>query len=378
MKKPFVFGIAVEDDHFVGRKKEINRLSANFHYGVNTILLAPRRMGKTSLVKRVAKEVETDEIRIVHLDIFSCRNEYDFLNMFASSILRQTSSRLEEFMQNAQEFLSRIMPKVSFSPEPSQEYSVSLGITPKTHRPEEVLNLPELIARKRGIHIIVCIDEFQQIGDFPDSIYVQKRMRSVWQHQTNVSYCLYGSKKNMMISLFQQSSKPFYKFGETMELGTIPTEDWLPFLIRQFTANGKNLPKALAEEICRRVELHSSYVQQLAYNVLVCTPPSGVVSQEILDQAYENLLDENTSLFLEKTENLTSYQLNFLRAIISGIESDFGKVDIREEYNLGSHSNITRIKTALIERELIEPGLDGIRIADPVMKQWLIQRFRWV
>ena len=182
----------------------------------------------------------------------------------------------------------------------------------------------------------------------------------------------------MMISLFQQSSKPFYKFGETMKLGTIPTEDWLPFLIRQFTANGKNLPKTLAEEICRRVELHSSYVQQLAYNVLVCTPPSGVVSQEILDQAYENLLDENTSLFLEKTENLTSYQLNFLRAIISGIESDFGKADIREEYNLGSHSNITRIKTALIERELIEPGLDGIRIADPVMKQWLIQRFRWV
>ena len=60
MKKPFVFGIAVEDDHFVGRKKEISRLSANFHYGVNTILLAPRRIGKTSLVKRVAKEVETD------------------------------------------------------------------------------------------------------------------------------------------------------------------------------------------------------------------------------------------------------------------------------------------------------------------------------
>src|SRR5574344_793917 len=122
MKKPFVFGVAVEEENFVGRSEEITVLSNNFKYGVNTILLAPRRMGKTSLVKRVAKEVETDEIRIVHLDIFSCRNAYDFLNMFDSSILRQTSSRLEEFMQNAQEFLSRIMPKVSFSPEPSQEY----------------------------------------------------------------------------------------------------------------------------------------------------------------------------------------------------------------------------------------------------------------
>lgn len=377
MKKPFVFGVAVEEENFVGRSREISMLTNNFKYGVNTILLAPRRMGKTSLVKRVAKEVQSDEIRIVHLDIFSCRNEYDFLNMFASTVLRQTSSHLEEWMQNVRDFLSRIVPKVNFSPDPTQDYSLSLGITPKTHQPEEVLNLPELIAQKKGIHIIMCIDEFQQVGEFPDSLYVQKRMRSVWQHQGNVSYCLYGSKKNMMTTLFQQRSKPFYKFGGTMELGTIPVEDWTPYLRRQFASEGRTLSEPLATRICNMVDLHSSYVQQLAFNVLICTPSGETVTEDVLSQAYENLLDENTSLFQEKTESLTSYQLNFMKAIISGIHEDFGKANIREEYNLGSHSNITRIKTALIEKELIETRRDGIFIADPVMKQWLRSRFCW-
>lgn len=374
MRKPFVFGVAVEDENFVGRSKEINMLTNNFKYGVNTILLAPRRMGKTSLVKRVAKDVQTDEIKIVHLDIFSCRNEYDFLNMFASAVLKQTSSHLDEWMQNAKDFLSRIVPQVSFSPDPTQDYSISLGITAKTHKPEEILNLPEQIARKKGIHIVVCIDEFQQVGEFPDSLYVQKRMRSVWQHQQNVSYCLYGSKKNMMITLFQQRSKPFYKFGSTMELGTIPAEDWTPYLRRQFTSEGRTLSEPLATKICDMVELHSSYVQQLAFNVLVCTPTGEAASEDILNQAYENLLDENTSLFQEKTESLTSYQLNFMKAIIAGVHEDFGKTNIREEYNLGSHSNIVRIKTALIEKELIETRSDGVFIADPVMKKWLSSR----
>lgn len=377
MKKPFVFGVAVGDENFVGRSKEITMLSNNFKYGVNTILLAPRRMGKTSLVKRVAKQIHSDEIKVVHLDIFSCRNEYDFLNMFASAVLKQTSSHVEEWMQDVRDFMSRIVPKVNISPDPTQNYSISLGITPKTHQPEEVLNLPELIARKKGIHIIMCIDEFQQVGEFPESLFVQKRMRSVWQHQNNVSYCLYGSKKNMMVTLFQQHSKPFYKFGTTMELGSIPVEDWIPYLKRQFKSEYRTLSDDIAEKICNMVELHSSYVQQLAFDVLICTPYRETVTEDILSQAYEILLDENTSLFQEKTENLSGYQLNFMKAVISGVHENFGKADIREEYNLGSHSNIVRIKTALIEKELIETRKDGIYIADPVMKQWLMSRFCW-
>ena len=376
MDKLFMFGVSVGPDYFIGREYETERLSANFKYGINTILISPRRIGKTSLVKRVAKLVDNSEIKIVHLDIFSCRSEYDFYNMFAAAVLSQTASRLEEWKQNAQDFLSRLTPKMSFSPEPMQEYSISLGITPKTHTPEEILNLPQRIAEKKGYHIIMCIDEFQQVGDFPESLTVQKRMRTAWQHQENVSYCLFGSKKNMMTALFQQRSKPFYKFGQTMELGVIPTETWIPYLRDRFAMVGKVLPEDIAIKICDKVQNYSSYVQELAYDTFLRTKTEPA-SEMTLDMAFEDLLDENTSMFIEKTERLTSYQLNFLHAISDGIHEDFGKSSVREEYNLGSSSNIPRVKTALLERELIEKKENGIFIADPVMEAWLKRRFCW-
>ena len=97
MDKPFIFGIPVEDTHFIGREKEIQRLSTNFKYGVNTILLSPRRWGKTSLVNKVAGLVASKDLVVVKMDIFSCRNEYDFYNTFSAAILKQTASRIEEW-----------------------------------------------------------------------------------------------------------------------------------------------------------------------------------------------------------------------------------------------------------------------------------------
>ena len=94
------------------------------------------------------------------------------------------------------------------------EISLSLGITPQNYQPEEILQLPEMIAQEQGVHLVVCIDEFQQIGEFNNSLVVQKRLRGVWQHQRNVSYCLFGSKKHLMMKLFQNRRMPFYQFGE--------------------------------------------------------------------------------------------------------------------------------------------------------------------
>ena len=56
MEKPFVFGTPVGSDYFIGRENETERLRMNFNSGVNTILMSPRRWGKTSLVKKVAEE----------------------------------------------------------------------------------------------------------------------------------------------------------------------------------------------------------------------------------------------------------------------------------------------------------------------------------
>ena len=374
MAKEFIFGVAVSGDNFIGREKEIHCLSSNFKNGINTILSSPRRWGKTSLIKKVKAIVESDKLRVIYVDIFPCRSEYDFYNMFAEAVLKQTSFRFDEWKDIAYEFISRLTPKFAFSVGPDSDYSVSLGITSKTHSAEEVLQLPERIAQKKGIQIVICIDEFQQIGEFPDSVIVQKKMRSAWQHNSRVSYCLLGSRKHLMDELFQKRSLPFYKFGDIINLKLIPTEVWVPYICKQFKKVDRVISEELAAEICRIVENHSSYVQQLAWLTLLETEK--VATREGVARALNELLDENTPLFTQQTELLTTYQMNFLRAILAGIHKEFGIATVLSEYNLGSSSNISRLRKSMVEKELVEFRQEGYFIADPILKIWL-ERQKW-
>lgn len=371
MCKKFVYGVAVSDYNFIGRERETKRLLDNFKGGINVILMSPRRLGKTSLVKHVCNKLDDKDIITVYLDIFGCKSEYDFYNKLATEVLKQTASKHELWFEEAKEFLYRLTPKISFSPEPNSDFSISLGITPKTHTPEEVLQMAETIAIKRKKRIVICIDEFQQIGEMSNSKQIQARLRTVWQHQKHVSYCLFGSKHHLMSTIFLHRSMPFFQFGDTISLNKIATEDWVEYIVSHFADGKRTISRELAEEICKFTENYSAYVQQLAWLVFTLKEEGETVTENDVRQAENDLLATNDILFMQMIEPLSEFQLNFLRAIASGIKKDFGLSEVREEYNLGSYSNITRLKTALLERDLIEKKETELVITDPIFAKWL-------
>lgn len=372
--KAFIFGVATSGENFTDRKNETKRLLLNFQQGINTILISPRRIGKTSLVRKVCELAQSDDLKIVYLDIFSCRSDREFYDAFATAILRQTSSKLEEWIDNAKRFLSRITPKFSIGTDPMTDFSVSLELNTKSEDVTDILQLPEKIALEKGIKIVVCIDEFQQISEFSDSKIFQKRLRTVWQLQENVSYCLFGSKKHLMNELFERRSLPFYKFGDALYLQKIDTEDWVKYICERFEVTNKSISPSLAEKIAKRVDNHSSYVQQLAWLVWVHTDK--IATEENFEEAWQDLLDQNTPLFEKQTENLTMYQLNFLKAIIDGVSKEFTTKNVLEKYNLGTSSSVAVVKRALIKKELIDIEKKEIVISDIVLKEWLKREFK--
>ena len=373
MKKSFIYGVSVSGENFTDRVEETRRLTMDFENGVNVILISPRRMGKTSLVKKVQSQVDNPNIRVIYMDIYDCRSEYDFYNKFATTILKETSGKMDLFLDNVKQFLTRLSPKISFSPDPNMDYSVSLGITPKNYAPEEILDLPERMASKMGIHIVVCIDEFQQVGEWTDSLTIQKRLRSVWQHQQNTSYCLFGSKKHLLTNLFQNRRMPFYHFGDIIYLKPISTDDWIPFICGKFAEKGKKISEEFVKQICTTVNNHSSYIQQLAWNVMVNTEQE--VTDEIFQQAISELLAQSGPLFVQQIQGLTTYQMNLIRCLCQGIHKDFTSKGVLETYQLGSKSNISRLKKTLIEKEIIEEEGDIITLADPVFEIWFKKEY---
>ena len=314
--------------------------------------------------------VDRRDIKIIYVDVFSCKSEYDFYKLFASAIIQQTSSKIEEWMATAKEFLSKIITKVAFSPDSIQEYSLSFEFPGgKEDSETDILQLPEQIAKKKGIRIVLCLDEFQQVGEFQDSVTFQKKLRSVWQHQQNVSYCLFGSKRHLMTEIFSDSSKPFYKFGDMIFLKKIPTEEWVPFIRRKFQETGKTISEKQAEKICRITENLSSYVQHLSWIVWYKAKP--VVEDKMLDAAIDELLEQNKVFFQREVEGLTELQLNLLRAMANGVDSGFGKKDVIRKYRLESSANVQGIKKSLIKKDLIDVDGTIITFNDPIFKLWI-------
>jgi len=369
MENPFIYGVATFGKWFTDREEDAKRLSANFSHGINTILISPRRWGKTSLVLKVAKQINNKKLKIVNLDVFSCRSQEDFYRIFAKEIIRQTSNKWEEWSENTRQFLSALTPTISIGNDPVNDFNISINVSNKSLLNEEVLNLPLKIASKKGIRIVICIDEFQQITEFKDHKNFQKQLRSAWQLQAQyVSYCLYGSKKHLMHTLFSKQSMPFYKFGDIFFLQKIPVEYWIPFIQQRFEETGKSITADLAIKICETVENHSSYVQQLSW--LVWTRTETEATEVDFNDAFTDLLNQNSMLYHNYLAELTALQLNFLRAIADGVHDQFSRKEIISKYQLGTSANISRMKKSLEQKELIDISPKMIIFNDPVFCVW--------
>ena len=171
-----------------------------------------------------------------------------------------------------------------------------------------------------------------------------------------------------MENIFQSRRMPFYQFGEMLHLKCIPTVYWVPFICSRFEKYGKKIAEEYASRICQVVKNYSSYVQQLAWNVMAETEKE--VNEESFEEGLKALLEQNSSLFIQQTDGLTTYQLNFIRLLCKDIHSGFTTQAVSEIYPLGSKSNIDRIKKSLVDKEIITIEKDGIFLADSVFELW--------
>jgi uncharacterized protein len=375
MEAPFVYGKIAMGHEFTNRSLEAKRLDGNFISGINTIVISPRRWGKSSLVHHAAAQCARThpKIKFIMLDLFKARSEEQFYELLARETLKIFSSRLEDILQASRMLLGRFLPKITFSPSPELEFELSMDWEEIKKDPYDILQLPEKLAHQHKCKVVVCIDEFQNIAFFEDHLGFQKKLRANWQLHQNASYCLYGSKKSMMINVFSNYSMPFYKFGDIIFLEKISTEDWQHYIHAQFRKTKKKITSDAIKRLIELVSNHPYYVQQLAQLSWLrtvdepCTP-------ETVEKAFEGLIRQLSMLFHAQMDNLSTTQINLLKAITDKIVKLSSK-DTIEKYRLGTSANIQRIKQAMINKEIIDTTSNGIEFLDPVFEYWLREEY---
>lgn len=374
MKTPFIFGKIASEKNFTDRSIEIERLVSNFNSSVNTILISPRRWGKSSLVMKAAHSVSrrNRKIRFCFLDLNNTRSEEQFYQQLATKVLDASATKTRILIENAHRFLGRFIPNITFSPGPGTAFKIGLDWEEVKKEPDDILNLAEKIGAENDINFVICIDEFQNISEFENPLDTQKKMRSHWQKHTRVSYCIYGSKRHMLIDVFTSPSMPFYKFGDVLFLEKITQDNWILFVQKRFADTGKRIDKVCAALIPELTDCHPYYVQQLAQQSWLRT--ERICTSEIIKEAFNNLVLQLSMLFQHLTDGLSRTQLGFLRALTQNVDQLSSQSAIRE-YKLGSSANVVKIKKMLIGREIIDIQRDKIDFLDPLYKYWLKEYF---
>ena len=370
MKTPFTFGKLVQETDFTNRIVETIRLISNFNSSVNTILISPRRWGKSSLVAKAANKIQAKSKKIVFcmIDLNNIRSEEQFYKLLATKVLQQSSTKIDAILENAKLFLGSFIPNISFSPNPETDLKLSLDWNEVKKEPDDILDLAEKIAVRTKKKIVICIDEFQNISEFDYPVDFQKKLRAHWQLHQHVTYCLYGSKRHMLMEVFSSPSMPFYKFGDIIFLQKIQEKDWIDFIVKRFYETGKHIEAESAAIIANSCENHPYYVQQLAQQVWLRS--SKKCKLEVIQEAFEDLIMQLSMLFQMLTDDLNMKQISFLNALINK-EKQVTSQSVLNKYKLGTSANVIKIKRALHDREIIDIVGRKIEFMDPLYKYWL-------
>ena len=373
-KVPFQFGTLATRDNFIDRIEDRATLKQLLYSHVNTMLVSPRRWGKSSLVKVAMTELQEEhkEVHVCYIDAFSISSEAEFYRVFASQVIACASSKIDRWIADAKKFLTGVVPQIVVNDQVNNFMAFDLKYVPEEQDKLTILQLPETLAKDKGINIIVCIDEFQQLALLPEYKDMEGKMRTVWQQQELTTYCLYGSKRHMMMNIFNNSNSPFYRFGQVIFLQKIKKEDWVPFITSRFADTGKHISEALAGKICDTVKCHSWYLQQLCYFTWSFTKDEA--TEDICKRAFEQVLNINTPMFQSDTDSLSASQKELLKAICNG-ERQLTSEETKRKYNLGNPNTISRNKRTLQDKDIIENEHDRWTFVDPVYEQWYRQTF---
>jgi hypothetical protein len=323
-------------------------------------------------VSEELRKERNEDFIICNLDIFNCRNEDQFFKVYANAVLKASTNKWEEFVERVKKYLGRFVPNISFS-DTTQTYEFSFGVDLKEPQRsfDEILDLPQQIAADTGKKIIVCINEFQNINEYSNSLAFQQMLRAHWQRHDKVCYCLYGSKRHLLMNIFSNYDMPFYKFGDILFLQKIRREDWVKFIRERFSATHKHISVELAGQIADTMQNHPYYTQQYSQQVWLRTEYECNV--EILQTALTGLIDQLSLLFTNIIDSLSVRQISFLMAVAAGI-NNFSAKETLKKYDLGTSANIKNLKKALLEKDLIDilPN-NKIVLQDPTFEYWLKQ-----
>lgn len=372
MDNPFIIKSYESKELFCDREDELQLLLRNINSHTDTTLISQRRIGKTGLILRLFDELNSTrpDIQTIYMDIFSSGNLDDFIKMMAEAAMRtfpQKSSIGERLMA----FIKALRPQVSFDPitgEPQLQISYQT-----THEKEYTLRGLFEFLDSQSTPIVMAIDEFQQIREYPEQ-NMEALLRTYIQQTKNITFIFCGSKKHIMTDIFANERKPFYSSTAFISLDKISSEKYKEFIVRLFRDKKRSIDPDAVDFILDWTRQHTYYTQQLCHTIF--DNGDHDIQLDEVKIACAQLLKQGEAFYLQYRQMLTEKQWRFLIAIAKeGAVSQITAGAFLNKYKIGTPSSVQRHADSLCEKGLlnIDVNVTGsiYSINDVFFSHWL-------
>jgi len=359
---PFFYGGIAKQDYFCNRVSELKEIRQGIYSGLNILLFAPRRFGKTSLIKKV---VEDKQIKYIFVDFTTITDEKDFINSYINSFAKMlnTTDKFMHFVKDIVKLRPNVIAEFSSSGDPKFSLNFTKNDTMQTL--EEVMNLPYEYAKKTDKKIVVVFDEFQEVAN----LKLEATLRSIIQHHSNtLSYIFLGSKKSIMSELFFNKSRPFYKSVKHLPIKSIQNDIWEKYIKDGFEKYDKEITPEHIKIILEITKGFPYYTQQLSYELFATTDKE--CNDTIVRNAISSTIEKEKSLFALELSHLTSNQHKALRVIIKSSGKSIYRKELLDNYNMSS-STIKRAVEALLSKDILDLEAGVYYFQDPLFEYYM-------
>jgi hypothetical protein len=369
MGNPFYLQEVPVDAPFCNRVKELKELQSYAEARANVVLFSPRRYGKTSLVKRVQKKLADKGIVTIFADFFGVASVDDVAARLAKAVFVVTHSReplWKKALRTIRSFRPVLKPDleggISLSVEPSSIGRVGLSLL------EETMDSLGAFISATNTSAHIALDEFQEIIILREALQVEAAMRTRIQQQ-RASYFFIGSRRRVLLGIFNERQRPFFQSAINYPLKTLPPQDLVEFIKGQFTRNKRKCSPELAHKLASYVGYHPYYSQKLAFFVYL----SGTITEKVIHQGIEKLILSEKPVFEALTQTLAPHQRLLLQALAKEPTQKLLANDYIRNHRLGSVGGVQHSARQIEDLDLIEKDEEsGLwRLVDPVFATWL-------
>jgi AAA+ ATPase superfamily predicted ATPase len=352
----------------IGREQELRLIKELLLAGQSVVIIAPRRMGKTSLMIELINQFKEENFFITHVDVFSTSNIPSLARRIVESVF--SNNKVDKYFRLALVNLADVFKNISFKGE-IEDYSFILEFNNKAKSApfellEDSINMIDSYALKNKKPMLAAFDEFGDIKKL-DGEHIVKLFRSVIQLQKNTVFLFSGSYESIMNELFVGKNSPFYRMTRIVELGNILPKDFIPHINKKAEENNIELDESRVQQILDFTNGHpyytQLYLQQLIINFKLSTNNQIASHEQIIEQLLiveKSFLEKNWEDVSRKKEDKI-----VLTHIANDTSSLYSAIDNKT-------INIARALASLKDQGIISHRNSTIKMIDPLFKIWII------